>query len=315
MHRTTVTRFATLALLAGSAAPLAGQIPRPTITRPTIVAATSGRYRVVISGFAVAHETSDKDIDGAKDEVYGAAAFVLWDRRDNHLISMPNVMRTREYGDIGGRNTTRIRAGTASGSGGLWGNNGIADYAPSGYDPRANLSVAPASDQFPLLVFEGGLSDGVEALLICPSLWEADGQAMGFINYSNNWRTGGVGRLLASPAVQNQFAVAGVTSAVVPGDPALQTVAQVANFFSGGIIGSYLLTVNSLVTGGIDRPIGLTTYQNADQYQDRVIVVTHEKLASLAVGAGFTMAIPFAEPMDGQLNGLYTTYVRIERIQ
>jgi hypothetical protein len=317
MDRAIVLRFGWLAFLAGSAAPLSGQVrlPKPVITQPTIVAPTSGRYRVVISGFAVNHETRDGDSDGAKDEVYAGAAFVLWDRRDGHMISMPNIVRTREYGDIGGRNSTRIRAGSASRSGGLWGANGIPDYAPVGYDPRANLSLAPAYDQFPLLVFEGGLSDGVEALLVAPSLWESDGRSHTFDNYSTNWRAGGVTRLLGSPAVQNQLTNSSLTSAVVPGDPTLQTIAQVANFFTGGIVGSYMIGASTLVTAMVDRPIGLAPMQNADQYQDRVVVVTREKLASLAVGAGFTIAIPFAEPYDQQLNGVYTLYMRVERIQ
>jgi hypothetical protein len=319
MRRTNSWRLGCFALVVGSAAPAAGQIilPKPTIpTSPTIYTApaTSGRYRVVISGFATNKETVDRDSDGKKDEVYAAAALVLWDRRDGRMISLPNVVRTREYGDIGGKNSSRIQAGSASRSGGLWSGNG-ADYAPGGLDPRATVGPTPLSDRLPLLVFEGGLSDGVEALLVAPSLWESDGMQAPYDNYSANWKTGGIAKLIGSPAVQNQLTNSSLTSAVVPGDNALQVVSALANVFSGGIIGSYLLGTTTIVTNHVDRPVGLAPYQNADQYQDRVVVVTREKLTSLAVGSGITIAIPFAEPMDGQLNGIYTAYLRVERVQ
>lgn len=314
MQRMILRQWASLALLAGFAATASGQIlPKPTGTKPTVYS-TAGRYRVAISGFATAKETVDKDTDGRKDEVYAAAALVLWDRRDGRMISTPNVVRSLEYGDVRGKNAGRVQAGTASRSGGIWGGNGP-DYTPLGLDPRATVGPTPLTDQLPLLVFEGGLSDGVEALLIAPSLWESDGNRMGFDNYSTNWKTGGVAALINSPAVQNQLTNTSLTSAMVPGDPALQTISIVANIFSGGIVGSYMLGASTIVTGLVDRPIGLTPYQNADQYQDRVVVVTREKLASLAVGQGVTIAIPFWEPLDGQLNGVYTAYLRVERTQ
>ena len=313
MQRRIFWQLTGLVLLAGAASSAAAQLTRPPTTSPTIYT-TSGRYRVAISGFATAKETRDVDSDGRMDEVYAAAAFVLWDRRDGRMISLPNVVRSIEYGDIRGMKSGRVQAGSASRSGGLWGGNGP-DYAPAGLDPRAPVGPVPTSDRLPLLVFEGGLSDGAEALLIVPSVWESDGNRLAFDNYSTNWRTGGVSKLINSPAVQNQFATTNLTSAMVPGDPALQTISTIANIFTGGIVGTYLIGAAQIVSANVDRPIGLTPYQNADQYQDRVIVVTREKLASLAVGQGITIAIPFAEPFDNQLNGMYTAYVRVERIQ
>jgi hypothetical protein len=274
-----------------------------------------GRYRITISGFATAKETVDRDDNtyGQKDEVYAAAAFVLWDRRDGRMLSTPNVVRSREYGEAL-PNAGRIRAGSATPNGGLWGgNNG--DYVPLNSDPRAAVGPAPLADQFPLMIFEGNLSDGVEALLIAPSLWESDGRPTPFNNYAANWRTGGIAKVLNSPAVQNQVLNTNLTSAVMPGDPTTQTISQIANIFSGGIIGSYIIGASTIITSLLDRPIGLAPYQNGDQYQDRVVVVTREKLLSLLPGSGMTLAVPFAEPFDGQLNGLYTAYVRIERIQ
>ncbi len=311
MRQTNSWCLACLALFVGAATPIAGQIlTKPPITAPTIYTApvTSGRYRVVISGFASSHETVDNDKDGKKDEVYAAAAFVLWNRRDGRMISTPNVIRTVEYGDIGGRLGSRIEAGTASAKGGIWGgNNG--DYVPTGLNPQASVGSG-TSDKLPLLVFEGGLSDSTEALLVAPSLWESDSDPSGFTSYSNNWKSGGIGTLINSPAVQNQLTMAGLSSIVAPGDPTI----QVANFL-GGPIGAYLLNALYGGTNDRDRPIGLIDYQGSSKYQDRLVVITREKLASLAVGAGMTLPIPFAEPMNNRLNGLYTAFIRVERIQ
>ena len=308
--------IAGLALAVGVATPAAGQIlPKPTISPPTIYTApvTAGRYRVVIQGVAVAKETMDGDRDGKKDEIYVAAAHVLWDRRDGHLISVPDVIRTVEYGDVGGKNTGRIAAGSATRQGGLWGGNG-GDYAPGGFTPASTSTAGASAGQLPMLIFEGGLSDGVEALLIAPSIWESDAQPIGFNNYTNTWRTAGVGPLIASPAIQNQLASTSLMSLTVPPNETMQTAAIVANIFTG-FIGNYIMVMSALSPTTIDRPIGLTEFQNVDQYQDRVVVITREKLASLPVGGGTQLTIPFAEVFNGRLNGLYQMFVRVERIQ
>ena len=50
-------------------------------------------------------------------------------------------------------------------------------------------------------------------------------------------------------------------------------------------------------------------------YQERLMLITREKLTSLNVGDGITAAIPFAEPIDPFLNGMYTLYIRVQRLQ
>jgi hypothetical protein len=309
--------IAGLVLIAASAAPATSQIllPKPTIVNPTTVTVvpTFGRYRVVVQGIAVASQTVDTDKDGRRDEVYVAAAFVLWNRKDGHLISNPDVVRTVEYGDISGKNSGRVAAGSASPQGGLWGGNG-GDYAPSGFTASSTSTAGASSGALPLLVFEGGLSDSTEALLLAPSIWESDGIALGYNTYVNSWKTGGVGHLIGSPVVQNQLGNSSLTSLVVPADPTLQTAATAINVFAP-FIGMWVLQVSSMTPTLMDRPIGLTEYQNTDQYQDRVTVITHEKLVSLPVGGGVSLTIPFAEPMNGKLNGLYQLFVRVERVQ
>jgi hypothetical protein len=50
-------------------------------------------------------------------------------------------------------------------------------------------------------------------------------------------------------------------------------------------------------------------------YEERFTVLTQEKVASLAPGQGITLALPVAEPIDLFLKGMYTLYLRVERIQ
>jgi hypothetical protein len=136
---------------------------------------------------------------------------------------------------------------------------------------------------------------------------------VGFNNYSNTWKTAGVGPLIQSPAVQNQLSMQNLTSLVVPANGTLPIAMAITNVFTG-FIGSFVMEMSLISATNMDRPIGLSSYQNVDQYQDRVMVVTREKLASLPVGGGIQLAIPFAEPMDNHLNGLYQMFVRVERI-
>jgi hypothetical protein len=245
-----------------------------------------------------------------------AAAFVLWNRRDGHLISMPNVIRTVEYGDISGKNGGRIAAGSASPQGGLWGGNG-GDYAPSGFTPASTSTAGATAGALPMLIFEGGLSDSTEALLLAPSIWESDGISYGFDNYANAWKTQGVGPMINSPAVQNQLTGTNATtvmSLLVPPNPTLQQAATAINVFAP-MVGGFVMLMSSLSPTNMDRAIGLSEYQNLDQYQDRLVVLTNEKLKSLPVGGGVSLTIPYAEPFNNILNGLYQLYIRVERIQ
>lgn len=286
----------------------------PTITNP--LPPNTGRYRVLLTGFAAAKETVDdpRDFDGAKDEVYAVGAFALFDRRDSHLISQPAIMKTREYGDRSKAEfQARAQAGSASPSGGIWGGGRGPDYVPREFDPRAAGLPVPSPYQFPLLLFEGGLSDGVEALLVAPSLWESDNSPGPYNQYARNWQTGGMHVVIGSPAVQNQLRTNVLTPMVLPDVPGVRIANMLAAVFSGGLIGSYSWLMPLMAT--TDRPIGLAPMQQAAHYQDRVVVITREKLTALTPGTGTTIAIPFGEPMDNVLNGMYTLYLRVERIQ
>lgn len=63
------------------------------------------------------------------------------------------------------------------------------------------------------------------------------------------------------------------------------------------------------------RPIGGFMNGGNEVYQERDFVVTREKVVSLGVGTGVTLALPLAEPADGILNGPNSLYLRAECLQ
>jgi hypothetical protein len=290
--------------------------PTPVQTGAAPLPPDVGRYRITMTGFACSLQTADtpNDQDGAKDEVYAAASIVMWDRKQNQVLGR-GFVKTVEYGatpNVAGF-PGRLCAGSASANGGIWGGNGN-DKVPRDYDPAGSTFPAAQSDRFPLLLWEGALRDGVEGVLIVPSLWESDLMDRAFQNYRGNWETSEPLPLIGSVAIQLQLASADIMSVVKPPDTARIVAGAIASVFSGGLVGDFSVAAG-LLNSGADRPIGLQEGGNATLYQDRFVVVTREKLLSLAVGGAKLVNVPFVEPNDGHLNGIYTLYLRVERLQ
>jgi hypothetical protein len=275
----------------------------------------AGWYRVTITGFAATKGTVDdpRNADGTGDEVAVAAAVVLWDR-NQQTARERRFSRSREFGDVGtGQFGTRIKAGTMSATGGIWGGNGN-EVVPTAFSPTGGAFPPPSSDQLPLMVWEGVLTDGIDALLVVPSIWEIDGAPHGFTNYETNWKTSPVSTLFSTPAVTIQMTTPTITSFVTPRNNAVLIASALTSLFTAGLVGQFGF-VSALINSRMDRPIGLASGGNVTDYQDRLMVVTREKLAALTPGMGIIVAVPFPEPNDAFLQGLYTVYLRVERIQ
>jgi hypothetical protein len=69
--------------------------------------------------------------------------------------------------------------------------------------------------------------------------------------------------------------------------------------------------------GIIDRPLGLTAAPLIAPYDERVVLVTQERLSALtAAGNSIDLPIRYSEPnADPLLGGDYTLYLRVERTQ
>jgi hypothetical protein len=64
-----------------------------------------------------------------------------------------------------------------------------------------------------------------------------------------------------------------------------------------------------------DRPIGMGAVVGVLVYQERVVLINREKLYALNAGDGTTIAISYAEPLDPMLGGIYTLFLRVQRVQ
>jgi hypothetical protein len=270
----------------------------------------SGRYRVVITGFRANNETYDDQLnfDGQHDEVYASASVTILDRRTDSVLQPRTVIKSATYGDS--NQSSRIRAGSATAQGGIA--NG--DVVPDGTDPRTASGSSPFPDRFPFKLWEGVLRDGVEAVVISPVLWEADGGQQHYIDWSSDtWFTR-----------QQPTRVAATAAAIK--DKA--TKADLNPFR-----GIYLFNCNSgtdLVrncANGHDRPIGMNSDACIDgsgnnslvSWCELTTVVTREAIEKLlaspyqvgGLGPG-VIAVRLVEPLG--INGNYDMFIRFERV-
>ena len=270
------------------------------------------KYRVTLTGFRVTTPTREPIIldDGRFDEAYAAAAIVLFNRKDSTVASH-TVVRTREYGDVGGgKFGDRIQAGTATSSGGLGGLGG--EHVPAEFDPSGSTFPAATSDRFPLLVWEGALNTAAEALLVVPSVWDRDLDSTTYVAWKTPWITSSLMTFVRSNEVVNETKTAGVVQIVSDQHPGFP----------------FVLPMSEAEGHVKDRPIGAQTDPPlplppvAIIYKDRHVMLTREKLADLAPGGSKMILVPFGEvtltgPFGAAaaLGALYTLYLRIERIQ
>jgi len=276
----------------------------PQTAAPVAFTPVEPRYRVLLLGATVRVGTKESTgSDGQGDEIYAAAVALQWDRSKG-LETSRSVVRTVEYGDVGATaaSADRIRAGTAqAGTGGLKGG----DVAPEGFAAPAKNSPtkgSPSSTQFPLLVWEGPLTAGVDGVLIVPSLWERDTADTAYRRYEALWKLFPLVDVLKSPPVQVQIK---------------SPVPMVAVTVGSVLVPPTLISLTDLGLGIVDRPLGLTPAPLIEPYDDRVILVTRESLNALtAVGNSIDLPIRYSEPnADPILGGDYTLYLRVERTQ
>jgi hypothetical protein len=291
----------------------------------TTVTNTSGRYRLLVTGFRVNRPTFDERINGNGDEDYVAVGLSTIDRRDSSVIQPWAVIKSDSYGDVG-RFPTFVRAGSATPTGGLW----VGDVVPMGTDPRTP-SGAPSPNRFPLAVWEGTLRDGIDVLIVKPTLWENDGQ----IETYDRWATlrDRVGNYMQPARIgrvneQDHAAQAAVISERA-GRGEITSFRGTPVFFC-----SELVPISDNCHGGFDRPIGMDRVGGCIGYDfrtnavwcDLAVVVTREGIeralsASFQVGgiSAGSITIPLIEPvgvdlLTGGYEGSYELYLRVERL-
>jgi hypothetical protein len=286
---------------------------------------TSGRYRLMVTGFRVNRPTFDERINGNGDEDYVAVGLSTLDRRDSSVIQPWTTIKSDSYGDVG-RFPSFVRAGSATPTGGLW----AGDVVPTGTDPRTP-SGSPSPNRFPLAVWEGTLRDGIDALIVKPTLWENDGQ----IEPYDKWSTlrDRVGNYMQPARIGRVNEEDHAAQAAVIKDRAgrgeITTVRGTPVFFCSELVGT-----SDYCHGGFDRPIGMDKvggcigydYRANAAWCDLALVVTREGIeralsASYQVGSisPGLITLPLVEPagvdlITGGYEGSYELYLRVERI-
>lgn len=281
-----------------------GATSGPGMTNPASGTTDPGAtYRVMLAGIRTTAPSKDDILmqDGRYDEVYAAAVSVLWDRRDLSVKSR-SERRTVDYGDIanGTKFPGRIQAGTASQQGGIGPGT---QQVPSQFDPAGSSLPPPAADRFPLLLWEGVLTAGTDALLIVPTIWDRDFSDIMYLAQKGPWLTAPLGPILSAPVINELLALPTPTWKTAPINAGLPLV----------------VTTPELLAGRIDRPIGLNPSPPVapviGTYLHRYMVFTRENLSNLTVGSGTTLTIGYGEPESAVTGGTYTLYVRVERVR
>jgi hypothetical protein len=270
-----------------------------------------GRFQVMLTGVKVTTPTVEEplNLDGRGDEIFGVAAVLVWDRKLSTNKSYA-LLQTQDYGEVGLSLAlpNRIQAGSATTKGGL----AAGDRAPYYYDPSGTQIPEPAADRFPLLIWEGDLQAGGDMVIVAPSAWERDVVHLQWESYKNNWKNVSPRAIVDSPAIKLQMSEQVLSLTQIPLSP-LVLAAPPTPTFNGQPINGYKIA--DLAFGpSNDRPIGMRAAFGVFIYEERMAVITYEKVATMKSGEGVSIAIPLKEPPGLALNGDYTLYLRVKRL-
>lgn len=271
-------------------------IARITIAPPP----RQGRYRVTFTGFWVNHETLDHALewDGKRDEVFVSTDVRILDINGNQVIpGFSPAERSHVFGDTW-RNEGRIQAGTASELGGLKTN----DHYPD--DPYASTPL-PGPRYLPLKLWEGNLTEGQNAVVVTPTIWEYDGSNNA--DAFNGWI-----RWIQNTA--QQLGKSETVTALVGGEGKMyidltDVIAGVVLSFVEGVLGR-----------DADRPIGVHNDGSGITFKPQSLALNYKNIETfLSQGhevAGLPRGVFPLNYVDTGAwgGGNYTIYIKIERL-
>jgi hypothetical protein len=293
---------------AGSTSPTA--TPTPAATAP---APASGKYLVTITGVRVYQASMDDTLsrDGTGDEVYAAAYVRRYDRNTGDLLDA-SMRQSASHGDVTNFGNQRLQAGTKTLTGGI--HDGDMIPGPALITTRN----APAQEvTFPLRLWTGTLTDGGDALIITPSLWEQDGSDAFYAKWAQFQQTLNLS-LLAKQGVQDQIAQKAFGSLIfgmsgndanAAGSSVARTIVDVVMMFGGGGV-----PLVGMLTTSADRPLGLVqSGRDQTALPNHTLVLTREIIeAALAKPPLGSIASPVANlPSAGMLMGGIPAIARI----
>ncbi|HZR66545.1 MAG TPA: hypothetical protein VFA85_15480 [Terriglobales bacterium] len=250
----------------------------------------SGNYLVTITSLRCGRETLDDPFqrDGKGDEIYASAFVRHYDRRSSQLVDSSRVTSVI-YGDSY-QAPDRVQSGTRSGLGGIQDSDIIPDYPSNA--PVDRGSIPPQDNMFPLRLFQGTLTDGVDALVVSPSIWEWDGEGSLFLSWVQN-QTDLNQTLISAQPIQNQinnktFGI--ITLGNVSGGT---TNASVNAWETMGVLAAdaiLAIPAVNLPANGKDRPIGLAPNDSTSSaLPNTTVVLTREIIEAALSGTSPTV--------------------------
>ena len=288
-------------------------------------APASSNYLVTLVGLLCTMPTT-----GGGDAIYPAAFVRQYDRRSGQATMFTST-NTWVYGDINGMQDQRKQAGSRNTTGGIE----QGDMIPPGFVPGIKRTLPPQANLLPLNLWQGTLTDGVDVVVISPSVWENYGPNPLFSTWNQN-ETSFTNSILLDNNAQNQInnQALGViflgSSENAPGsvsqakaENAGSTVYDVATALGGpsSLGGGLIITgiIGALQHPNQDRPIGLADASSTSIVLPNATLILTREIIEKHLGSNgwMTMAIDFKDTSHGISGGdhpgEYTMFLQIER--
>jgi hypothetical protein len=210
-----------------------------------------------------------------------------FDRQTGQLKNQ-DARRTKILGDINGRvfgevnsSANRLRAGTASATGGLKNGDSYPDISTARI--RSPQGPPPNRETFPFEVWTGDLTNASDAVIILPSLWSRDGKTQPYDDWQSSELTA-ASQIWWDRAVQqglrgNSLGVLAPAGSATPSVDPLGRLAGAA--FQAGLGQPWALAV-LFDPSAKDRPIGINP--QARGLPRRAIVLTREMIEAALNG-------------------------------
>lgn len=261
-------------------------------------AALASSFRVTLNGYRVERQTRDDmfERDGVGDEVTLVLGLATVDSEGRFV--------PQRWGNIfsslmGQQPRNEIRAGTGSDRGGLITGDGFPTATPWRRVTPVNPGIPPN------ILFEGELTQGSNAALIIPAIFESDNTGALHAAYADALErdrpviTSTIRRLISSslPAVPESY--------VLPGSAL-------------GIGNTVTLGHGPLGLGQVDdRPIGMRALAGNFGFTPQALVLTYDGARVLArADFGFGRGvIPVRYQDDRSLEGDYTLFIQVEELR
>jgi len=255
----------------------------------------AGSFRVTLNGYRVNRQTRDDALerDGVGDEV----TLVL----DTATIDSSGGFAPIRWGNIfssfmGQQPRNEIRAGTGSDRGGLVTGDGFPTSTPWRRLTPVNPGIPPN------VLFEGDLTQGANAALIVPTVWESDG-------------TGGLRAAFADAVERDRPAVTRSVVRMIGSRLPYSVNSFLLPGSALGIGNTVTLGHGPLGLGQVDdRPVGMRVLGDDYGFTPQALVLTYDGARALAradLGLGRGV-IPVRYEDDRSLEGDYTLFIQVE---